>query len=281
MNVYKVSVFGALHTNSLLAAVFMICFNHYMKKSPDQIKVLFRGGWSYRDVNLREINTSRLVDDELEDLCQESWMQMLTEATEAGKKLWDSVIYRFEFVITDGSSLDMGFSTIPFSVRLGMNYHTDQVKRLGGGYMPQGIYSSCFVKTTDDQYVFIEKSNKYFTQKKIAFVGGVLSKSEIILNGGLDLFLTVKKEIQEEVGILVDVDRIRLRAGYLTENFNVCFLFEVSVPYTFAEVRRLFKQHNDGEAKEIFGLPNVTIASHISLFEPKDAIKFKILNFFS
>ena len=107
-----------------------------------------------------------------------------------------------------------------------------------------------------------------------------MAKSERVLRVGRDLFEEVKKEIREEIGITIENnDDIQLKKGYLTENFNVCFLFVVFLSLTFAEVKELFAGYNDGEAKNIIGISKNAPISSLSFFEPKDIIKFKIFDF--
>ncbi len=249
-----------------------------MPKVLGDIKILFSGRWLPYNVSVQEKKSSRKIDETLEICCQKSWNAMFSKAKRTGKRLWDSYIYRFESVNSDKDHLNLIVSTIPFSIRLGMNANTNKIKELGDEYASKGIFSSCIIQTSDNQYVFIEKSNKYFTQKRRAFVGGVLSKSEKVLKNGQDLFDEVKKEIKEEIGITIYNNKtIWLRTGYLTENFNVCLLFEALVPQSFMEIKKTFAKYSEGEAKNIVGISRDTLPSAISLFESKDIVKLKIL----
>lgn len=250
-----------------------------MQNISNNISVLFSGTRSPADVFIKEVDSTRMIDATLEEKCKRAWDTMLIEAAQAKRKLWDSDIYRFESADKNGKKLNLSLSTIPFSIRLGMNMHTNEIKRLGTAYASQGIFTSCFVQTTDNVYIFLEKSEHYFTPKKISFIGGVVSKSERTLINGRDLFEEVGKEIKEEIGVYIrNIDHIHLKTGYRTENFNVCFLFEVLVPFTFSEVQEIFSKDHGDEAKNIIGFSRDTLASRISLFEPKDAVKFKILD---
>ena len=132
----------------------------------NEISVLFSGAWSARSISIKERISSRRIDEILEVSCRKSWQANLNEAARAGKQLWDSDIYRFESVSLNQGLLNLVFSTVPFSIRLGMNSHVDQVKKLGVEYASRGIFSSCFIQTADGQLIFIEKSDKYFTKKR-------------------------------------------------------------------------------------------------------------------
>lgn len=242
----------------------------------NNIKVLFSGAWLLEQVQVTEIKSSRLVDESLEQSAIDSWKSACDEAVQRGSELWDSEVYRLENV-SDDEVLSLQLSTIPFSVRLGMNKHTVSIQALGENYAPKGMFTSCLLTTTDDKFVFIEKSNKFYTNKKYAWVGGVLSKTEHQIQDGVELFNTIRSEILEEVGC-DHIPDIVLRCGYLTENWNVCLLFSASLAITSAELSSLFEKKSDGEAKNLLIIPKSEIENKLPLFETKDQVKLALLD---
>jgi len=252
-----------------------------MSKSPlsSSLKVFFTGHWSSKDIHVSRKKSSRIIDPSLEKKALLSWQIMMQRAKAQGSKLWDSDVYRFEESKAKGKELNLVFSVIPFSIRLGMNELTPEIKDLGYDFASRGIFSSCLIRTNDSKYVFIEKSSKYYTQKKYAYVGGVLSQSEYSLQTGEDLFFSVKKEISEELGISeTEISSMFLRLGYLTENWNVCFLFEALINKSSKELANLFIVHNDGEAQAVVFIESENLQKKINIFEPKDQAKFMLLN---
>lgn len=242
------------------------------------VQVFFQGDWSPETVITDEINSTRVIDNDFERMLISSWENTLKVAKEKNQKIWDSIIYRFESSEISLQKLYLYLSIIPFSIRLEINKHTEKIKQLGQQYSPKGMFSSCFVKTSDGHMVFVEKSNVYVTQKKYALVGGVFSKSELIINSGNDLFESVRREVVEELG--VDKEHIIeniLKMGYLTENWNVCFLFSVQLSLTKKELLERFKKYSDDEVKDLIFFTNENIKDSLNLFEPKDKIKFALL----
>ena len=243
------------------------------------LQILFCSQLRAQNVTIGEISSSRLLDNNLEKLCESKWGEMLASAEAQGKKLWDSEVYRFESASVRNTLLSLKVSVISFSVRLAMNSYTMLIKSLGIKYAPLGMYTSCFMETSDGVFLFIEKSNKYFTTKRISFVGGVLSKTEKKLLVGDDLFNEVLKEIKEEIGIdSIDIKEHILRCGYITENYNICLLFEVTLNKSFEEVGRNFKDKTDDEATRLIGVKKSELATFMETLEKKDAVKFKILD---
>ncbi len=204
---------------------------------------------------------------------------MLTEARTTNRLLWDSETYRFENATMHDGTLSLALSTIPFSIRFGMNEHTERVKDLGIAYAAMGMFTSCLVQTSDAASVFIEKSDKYFTRKKYAWVGGVLSKMERVLRSGGDLFGALEDEVMEELGVGAQVfDGQSLRAGYLTENWNVCLLFSQTISLSARQLQQRFEQAGDGEAKRLMCIPASELRQQACIFEERDQVKFAILD---
>jgi len=243
---------------------------------PQSYKLIFKLEPGVR-IDVKEVASSRKIDPKLEGLCRQRWQEFLQQAKNQNKKLWDSEIYRLESFDKRNNSLELKVSVIPFSVRLGMNDCVNEVKKLGESYAAFGLYTSCFVITADNKYLFIEKSGHYFTNRKISFIGGVLSKTEQVIAGGDDLYQSVLSEVTDELEIDGNiVDSMALRAGFISENYNVCMLFTVNLKKSFLEIRSQFKANDDGEAASIIGVDAAELPNFALTLPKKDWPKFEI-----
>ncbi len=201
---------------------------------------------------IRDVVSTRKIDKDLEVFCKNMWNEMLVEAKNENKKLWDSEIYRFESISESGDIIDLEISTIPFSAVVSMNKYIKEADDFDISFAPLGMFTSCFVKTSDDKYLFIEKSNKFYTKKKISFIGGTLSKTEKVIKNGIDLFGEVIKEIKEELGLSEeDIETVIFNNAYETKNFSVCLLFDVMLNCSLEQIKNKFNLQNDGEAVRI------------------------------
>ncbi len=247
-----------------------------MNLSKEVAETLFSGSWLMDNVNVQEISSSRIISNKLDDLAQKNWRVSLSEAKKRGQKIWDSLVYRFEDSQVEDGVLQLSVSTIKYSTRIEMNRLTDDVQSLGRPYASQGMFSSCLIKTKEGKYIFIKKSNKYWTSKKVSWVGGIFSQDEVQLIHGKDLFKAVKNEIHEEIGVPYKyLDEVRLHFGYLTQNWNVCFLFKINLDLTVTEVKSYYEKYSDDEASEIlFVDKNLTeIWKDMS---PRDKVRFEL-----
>jgi hypothetical protein len=229
------------------------------------------------NLNIQEIVSARLIDKSVEDSCLKIWNGMLIEAKKENRKLWDSEIYRFESISQDGVVTNFKVSTIPFSVVISTNKYIKETNNFDESLAPLGMFTSCFVKTSDDKYLFIEKSNKYFTKKKISFIGGTLSKTEKEIHKGADLFGEVIKEVKEELGLSEeDVESVVFRSMYETKNLSICLLFEVILNCSFEQVKIKFDQGNDGEAVRVIAVDSIKLFDFSELYlDELDKIKLK------
>lgn len=255
-----------------------IYFNMMTVESPEEL-FHFYEKMDLDTVTIYEQVSSRQIDFELEELCRTRWENILLEANEKGKMVWDSEVYRFEKAELNNNTLHLTVSTIPFSIRLAMNSFTTRVGKLGVEYAPLGMFTSCFVRTSDEKYLFIERSAKFFPDRKIAFIGGVLSKTEAVLTSKADLFAEAKKELSEEIYVEPDlVESIILRSGYITKSFNCCLIFDIRLRTSFGEVRKNFdKNANEGEAANVIGVTRDQLPEFVSALPKKEAVKFEIM----
>lgn len=240
-------------------------------------RVLFTGAFNKDQVTIHEIPSSRKIDQQLEEECIHQWELKKQEAEATGKLLWDSETYRFESFKSNKDHVQLVVSTIPFSIRKGMSEYKERITELGGGYSPQGMYTSSFVVTKDEKYVFIEDAGKYLDRRPVMFIGGVLSKTEKELKTGVDIFSEAEKECIEEAGCQQsDIASIVLNGGFMNISTNVGLVFTVSLNINFAELLERFKGGNDGEAKGLIAVQKDQIAEFGRSMDEKEIPKFVV-----
>jgi hypothetical protein len=240
--------------------------------------VIFQGNYSQDQVSIDEVESTRLINEDLESKCKDRWNESLQQAATEGKQIWDSTVYRYENSLVKEDSLELNLSTIPFSMRWSMNSFTADIATLGLEYAARGMYTSCFVITHDNKYVFIEDAGKHLNRRKYMFVGGTLSKTEKELDTGEDLFNEARKECIEEAGAKpADINSVVLNAGYITNSYSVCLIFTVTLNITFNELVERFNESNDGEAKGLIGVEKEELRKFALGLDVKEHVKFRLL----
>ncbi len=239
-----------------------------------QEKILFSNNVCVQNIYAKEVFPTRIISNRLEENCKKKWLELRQKAEENNSKIWDSEIYRFENIIIDKDKIILNVSTLPFSIRLAMNFFTKEIVELGEGYKPMGMFFSCFLKTYDGFYVFVEKTKKLYAERIIYFVGGVLSKTEIDLTRN-SLSEAIVLEIEEETGVVFCAEEIYLKSIYVNENLNCCSLFSIETKKTKEELEKSFKS-KDGEVAKLKFVHFDQLKEFVKKLPNKDAIKFAI-----
>lgn len=242
--------------------------------------ILFTGEYSPEQVNIKEIPSTRKINSELEALCRQRWEEDVATATANGQLRFEGDVYRFEGILAQHDSLSLILSTIKFSIRSTINKFPDRLKVLGSDYTPKGMYSSLFITTKDGKYVFMADAGKYMGRRDVMFIGGVLSRSDQVLESGKELFEHARRECREETGCHnEDFAEIRLRAGFLTESSNICLLFSITLNLTVDELMKRFNEgKTDGEAKNLIFVDQNELATFALGLNPKEHPKFIIMD---
>lgn len=236
----------------------------------------------YRDdqitVQIKE-QSSRLIDPQLEKKMSVSWKELTANAAKNNKKIWDSELYRLENVVVSDRRLKIILSTIPFSRRKMTTVFLPEVLNLGEKYFSKGMFSSIFVKTSDDQYCFLKKSGKYEARNEYSFVGGAYSKTEKVIKNSNDFFDAAKKEIYEEINVAPkDIKNFNLISIFITSQTHACCLFYCCLDLTSSELREKYELNHDPESSEIIFLPLDKVNKFLSEKIPGDIFKFELFN---
>jgi len=232
-----------------------------------------------KNITLSRVKSSRKINSSLENICKQKWNEKLIRLNKTKTKLWDSEVYRFEKIYQIKNSLIINVSTIPLSIRLMMNNFTEKIQKLGLNYAPLGMFFSCFVLTKDCYFLFVKKSQYFYFDRKFAFIGGILSKTENNNTSKCNIFNEVKKEMKEEIGVInQNIDSLNLLGHYKTSNFNFCLLFKIKLNITIEEALNGFSNRTEQEIEKIIPVHKNNLQNFIlQNMSAKDSIKFSFL----
>lgn len=176
----------------------------------------------------------------------------LKNAARKGIKAWDSQIYRLENFRVDRDKLFLNFSLIPYSVRVGIKAHRDEMEKFGQDYLSKALYVSAIIETSDGKYLIGKLSGKTLNEKSIDFIGGVLSHDEIEIRSSDDLWQVMFTELDEEANIKKDdVESSSLVGGATSWYSNVALIFYVKLKIDSETVKRKFADRSDDELSDL------------------------------
>jgi 8-oxo-dGTP pyrophosphatase MutT (NUDIX family) len=224
-----------------------------------------------------ETISSRKIKPELEQKLVSAWEQLQKQANDDGKQVWDSELYRLEAVKKRKDNLDITLSTILFSTRKMITQYLPEVLSLGEDYFSKGMFSSIFIRTSDNLYAFLKKSNLFVARNNYSFVGGAYSKAEQKISNGQDLFEIARKEIFEELNITDnDVRNISMISIFITSQTHTCFLFDCQLNLTSQELIEKYNLSHDPESSELILLHLEQIEEFLTKNLPGDVNKMEL-----
>ncbi|GGE87385.1 hypothetical protein [Pseudoalteromonas gelatinilytica] len=199
-----------------------------------------------------------------EETLKDYWQEVLEEAKNAGTEIWDGQYYRLENIdeIQRGS-LQLKLSTIPYStirslIKLG------QQQNLASCYFPYHINTGALISTSDDLFVFGQKSTQSGAHF-IDLIGGGLQKDELVVQQAIDIKKNILKEAFEEANITSSmIDWINLNSFILTNTMSVVILFNIKLNVDKSQLIQSFEGRVENELSglQFFDHESVNELSH-------------------
>jgi hypothetical protein len=171
----------------------------------DLPKLLWSGNVPFENVSISHKNSNIKVDKALSKLLKKSWEDYHDKHTKQGINIYDGTSYRLNDFHKGGDSLHLELSEIKFSLAVGISQNRKKILKLGERYYSRGLFIGGFLRTADQKFVLGVRGKGSPTAVREDFIGGVLSKSEQLVNDGRDLKKAFSRELEEEAFIASDI----------------------------------------------------------------------------
>jgi hypothetical protein len=150
-----------------------------------------------KNSKLRQLTDTAIIKEKVDLL----WEETLQNALKKGKKIWNGQNLRldsFNYEISK-NSLVLSTSQISFKDRFCRENFHDELSLAGASYTAQGIAIGGLMRTSDENYVFAELSQKYMNESKVDLIGGIVENTQI--QNGIELLNEYFREIKEEANV--------------------------------------------------------------------------------
>lgn len=149
------------------------------------------------------------------------WQLELDKAIQEGKVLFDSSIWSFQDIVQKDSRLILRLGKVPYSVRYIAKQYPQIATKIG---KQKAVFTHIFLKLSDNNYVFLQRSNYFVTDLKVSFVGGAFTAEQ-------SLIAHISEELREETGLTYeDLIRPRLLGVYENEFGNCGIVASAEIP---------------------------------------------------
>jgi 8-oxo-dGTP pyrophosphatase MutT (NUDIX family) len=211
-----------------------------------EVKRLIAG---FTNKNLKVVNTNHhyKLSDSLRRKSEDFWQDYLARARKDGIKIWEGIVYRVEKLEKTGETYKIFLGTLGHRDTICTGFLAEDLEKMPFEERPNGMYVSCFLKTSDGKFIFGSKKRDGIYKYKI--IGGVLNQDETEVkdaDGFVEHFL---KEFEEETGLSRKyVERVSGAGMFLmtTMRINVCLRGDLSI--TFDEFLKKAKPNYEHES---------------------------------
>jgi 8-oxo-dGTP pyrophosphatase MutT (NUDIX family) len=182
------------------------------------------------------------------------WQKHLDKAKNAGKSVWNGIIYTLEDIIqTDEQNLHLVLGTCEFKdIVFRINKGVSQIiEKYGISHINKYITLDCIPVTNDGKFIFgIRGKTTNVASGSIGLIGGTANKDEMLIKSEKDLSSFMIMEIEEETNIKVQEENLFL---FSINQFNgkYEFLYLLELDIDSHSVRSL---HKEGEFSDLICL---------------------------
>lgn len=193
-----------------------------------------------RAISFRQAARRPLSADYLE-FREKTWNERLAHAREKGKKLWNGTVYTVDnFLQFDESRLVIELGTCEYKdIVLQVNLGGEAVvDRFGSDHLLHYTVADCIPVTSDGKAVFgLRAPGTNVEEGALGLIGGTLNHDERSVSSMADVQEFMRKEIDEETGLLPIASELSLHAlNFYRSKYE--FLFTCRLSCSSAELGR-------------------------------------------
>ena len=189
------------------------------------------GDWLPSAVRYRQIESTRVVIPEVEEIVERAWQRAISTP---GVNLFDGPMVRLESWDA-GAELQLTLSRTSYKTFLGTNlYHADLADRYGPAVLANPVGVRTALETSDGWLMFGRRnaSVAYYPNRIHPFAGALEPKD------ASDVFTAVRRELAEELS-LGDADIEDIRCTGIAEDLSIRqseLIFRAKVNHTRAQI---------------------------------------------
>lgn len=178
---------------------------------------------SLSNLNIRSASKlANEISDDTQKQIDNLWNIELDKAKHEGKILFDSSVWSFHNALQKDDKLILQLGKVSYSVRHIAKQHPQIATKIG---KQKATFTHVFLKLSDDNYVFLQRSNHFATDLKVSFVGGSFTTGQSLIDH-------ISEELQEEVGLKYEsLSKSKLLGVYENEfgNCGIVVFAELSM----------------------------------------------------
>lgn len=205
-------------------------------------RILLKGPIFPEDILVKQVKTSnRKINAEVEKNIQAIWEETIKESKRKGWNIYNGESYRLEEISKDKSNVELKVSRLKFKTRNSLTRQSASLHKLGEDYFCKGLAIGWFLRTSDNKYIFGQRSGNSLTETRTDFIGGILE--DVDLKSGKDIIHKGLQEVKEESGISEqNLKGINIATFVISPSTNIIILASALVNLDSTECKSIFEK---------------------------------------
>ena len=155
-------------------------------------RAVLRGGWPASAVDVVAVESSRVVEDEVERAVDTVWADQRRVAHGRGMRLEDAPAYRLERAAVRGGRLELGLSLEPYRVHSAMKV-LHRHPRVRSHHHDRTLVVDALVRSADGQVLLVRTPKP--TGVELQLVGGTASPAQRAITSADDLVEFIRERV--------------------------------------------------------------------------------------
>ena len=207
--------------------------------------------------------SKRQTTGDIEEIIAEAWLEIETKAKNENQMLWNGEGLRLDNLKQENDKLILYTSPSDFKTHTCLGRNINKIEKLGMAYFSAGLIIGGFVETSDNYFIFIDRSTKSISRSRIDFIGGIMDK--VNAGNGLDLLSHSYQEIEEEINITQSqIESNTILGLVLCNSGNVIIVTSTKLKIKYEEVMEYFSHKHDEEVQDLVKVEKENLANFVS-----------------
>lgn len=225
-------------------------------------RILLQGDFAEEDIVIHYSDKGkRKINPQIESRIDNIWLETLISAKEKGQQAYDGISYRCDSLSINNGKLHLWISPTSFKIVNGLKKLKEEIWLLGEDYMSKCIAIASIIKTSDNKFIFGEKTGKTLSNSARDLIGGIIEDLEF--SSSRVIFQTNIRELGEEASIKPEqIASSRLVEVIQSSTGSILIILYTKLNIDSNSLLERFRNENDN-----LELNNLIITDNVKLVE--------------
>ena len=175
-------------------------------KTKKPYEIIIQADFGPKNVKVKSVDVARSSNKKIDTLIQSEWERLTDETEKKGGKLHNGKLYRLISIHRDKSEPEGLVLTLgPTTYREFVGTNLAQIRCCGhysSKFFANPLGTSALVITNDNKVLLGQRGTQVFYHRGYSHAfGGLVEEADRTAEGGIDIFSSIRRELNEELGL--------------------------------------------------------------------------------